>query len=183
VFQIVWDNRKQGDLGNDCLVSVDGTDCPVPQQRSLAPKPFFSHKFRGHGLRYEITICIIAGDIVSIVGPFPCGNWLDIEIFCYFLKGMLDRFERVEADDGYVGEDPESIKVPGGVVERQLYIRGHVRRRHETVNKRIKQFKCRVTVFRHDLSFHGPCFWACAMLTQLAINHVNPFSIDDCTDP
>ena len=27
--QIVWENRKGGDIGNDCLVSVDGTDCSI----------------------------------------------------------------------------------------------------------------------------------------------------------
>jgi hypothetical protein len=168
-------------------MSVDGTDCPIPQQ-PLAPKSFYSHKFSGRGLRYELAVCIATGGIVPVVGPFPCGDWPDIEIFHYCLKGMLDIHERVEADDGYVGEDPGSIKVPGSVVhnhdERQLYIHGRVRCRHETANKRLKQFKCLDTVFCHNISFHGPCFRACAVLTQLAIRNGNPlFSIDDYTDP
>jgi hypothetical protein len=174
-------------VGNDCLVSVDGTDCPI-QHQSLAPESFYSHKFHAHGLRYELALCITTGDIVSVVGPFLCGDWPDMEIFRFCLKGMLDRYERVEADDGYVGEDPESIKVPGSIVhnhdDRQLCIRGRVCRRHETANKHLKQFKCLATVFRHDISFHGACFRACAVLTQLAINNGNPlFSIDEYIDP
>jgi hypothetical protein len=183
-WKIVWEDRKKGDVQSDCLVSVDGTDCRIPMQRQ-APEAFYSHKFNGPpGLRYEVAVCILTGDIVSVVGPFPCGDWPDVEIFRYCLKGMLDEYERVEADDGYVGEDPVNVKVPGSLVhmhdEQQLYIRSRVRRRHETVNKRIKQFKCLDTVFRHGLSFHGTCFRACAVLTQLSIKHGNPlFTVDN----
>jgi len=34
LLQIVWENRKKGDKGNDCLVSVDGTDCHIPRQNA-----------------------------------------------------------------------------------------------------------------------------------------------------
>ena len=175
--QIIWENRKIGDVGNDCLVSVDATDCEIPRQ-SAAPEAFYTHKHNGPGLRYEIALCILTGDIVSVIGPFPCGDWPDIEVFRFALKQMLGDCERVEADDGYVGDDPVNVRVPGSVVHnhdgKQKYVRARVRRRHETVNKRIKQFKCMDTVFRHDLSFHAACFRACAVLTQLSINNGHP---------
>ena len=164
-------------MQNDCLVSVDATDCKIPRQ-SPATEAFYTHKHNGSGLRYEIALCILTGDIVSVIGPFPCGDWPDVEIFRFALKQMLVDCERVEADDGYLGEDPVNVRVPGSVVhdhdDKQLYVRGRVRHRHETANKRIKQFKCMETVFRHDLSFHGACFRACAVLTQLSINHGHP---------
>ena len=149
---------------------------------------FFSHKFKGSGVRYEIGVCILTGDIVWVIGPFPCGDWPDISIFRFAVKHLLDPDERVEADDGYVGEDPVNTKVPGSVVhfhdEKQLLVRSRVRRRHETVNKRIKQFKCMATVFRHELTFHGDCFRACAVLTQLEIESGNPlFSVEEYVDP
>jgi hypothetical protein len=50
------------------------------------------------------------------MGPFPCGDWLDIEVFRFALKHLLEDSERVEADDGFVGEDPAHIKVPKSVV-------------------------------------------------------------------
>jgi hypothetical protein len=101
---------------------------------------------------------------------------------------MLEEGERVEADDGYVGEDPLNVKAASSIVhdqdEKLLYIRSRVRRRHETVNKRIKQFKCMDTVFRHDISFHGTCFCACVVvLTQLSINNGHPlFSVSEYSD-
>ena len=91
------------DKGNDCLVSVDGTDFQVPQR----DKEFYSFKFRKSALRYEVALCILTGDIVWINGPFPAGKYNDIEIFRNSLLSHLDQGERVEADDGYVGEHPK----------------------------------------------------------------------------
>jgi hypothetical protein len=188
--QIVWENRKKGDVGNDCLISVDGTDVEIPYQDHGCPEAWFTKKFCGHGLRYEIGICILTGWIVWLMGPFPCGDWPDIVCFRYALKHMLDENERVEADDGYIGEDPAKAKVPGSAVHEhdrvQLCSRGIVRRRHETVNKRIKQFNVvgKGTIFRHDLSFHADCFRACVVLTQLAFENGHPpFPTDDYRDP
>jgi hypothetical protein len=49
-----------GNQWNDCLITMDGTDYRPPTQG----KHFFSFKFRGSGLRYEIGISILGGDIV-----------------------------------------------------------------------------------------------------------------------
>ena len=124
------------------------------------------------------------------MGPFPCGDWPDIVCFRYALKWMLDANERVEADDGYVGEDPVTVKVPKSMVHDQdpqmLRVRGRVRRWHEGLNKLIKQFKVvgKGTIFRHDLSFHGDCFTACAVLTQLQIQNGHPlYDSGDYYDP
>lgn len=176
----MWENRKKQDIGNDCLVSVDASDCPTTNQGAKT-KSFFSFKFRGPGLRYEIGVSIILADIVWVHGPFPPGDWPDIEIFRHAMKQALDKNERVEADDGYKGEDPEFIKTPSGIVhdEEKLALRSRVRSRHETVNKRLKQFECLSSEFRHDILFHGKCFRAVAVLTQLSIEHgMHLFSVD-----
>ena len=96
----------------------------------------------------------------------------------------------MEADDGYVGGDPVNVKVPGSMVHDQdpqmLRVRGRVRCRHENVNKLVKQFKVvgKSTIFRHDLAFHGACFTACTVLTQLQIKNGHPlYDIGDYYDP
>ena len=86
------------------------------------------------------------------MGPSPCGeDWPDVECFQFALKHALEENERVEADDGHVGEDPINAKVPGSMVhdqdEKLLYVRSKAKRRHETANKRIKQFRTLDTVF------------------------------------
>lgn len=180
---ILWENRLVDDQGYDCLVSVDCTDCKV-ERIAGAEKAFQSYKFRGPGLRYEIAICIMTGWIVWLMGPFPAGDWPDVEIFRFALKDMLGRNERVEADDGYVGEDPTTAKVPRRKVHNQdpkiLAVRCRVRRRHETGNARFKQFKILADKFGYDVEFHAPCFRAVVVLVQLSIeNGERLFSVAD----
>ena len=149
---------------------------PYPYEREWS-KRWFSPKFKGAGLRYEIGISILGGDIVWVNGPFPCSQYPDIAIFMnHGLKDMLEENERVEADDGYKGADPEFAKTRSGVFHPNLGsdVRNKVRARHETCNKRIKQFGALKDVFRHHITKHSTVFHAVALITQLAIQNGEP---------
>ncbi|KAL7568137.1 hypothetical protein ACA910_019530 [Epithemia clementina (nom. ined.)] len=76
---------------------------------------FYSHKFKSSGLRYGVASSIVSGNIVHVDGPHPPGNWNDLTCFRKYLKPKLEPGERVEADDGYLGEDPGTIVAPGGI--------------------------------------------------------------------
>ena len=110
-IQIIFDNRYRGNTGNNCLMSVYETDCKIEKHG----KRWFSHKFKKPGVRYEVAVGIASGDIVSIVGPFPCGEYPDIKIFRMVLKHDLDDAERVEADKGY--QDDQKVKAPGSLYD------------------------------------------------------------------
>ena len=172
LLQIVWANRFKGDKGNDCLVSCDGTDFRISQHGS----DYASHKFaKKSGLRYEVCLCILTGDIVWIHGPFPCGKWPDINIFQNSLVSFLGQFERVEADDGYIGEAPLRVKCPKSFAnpKETEFMQQRVRNRQETVNKRFKDWGILRQLFWHDehLAQHGDVFRAIANLTQISINN------------
>ena len=140
-------------------------------------KKWFSHKFKGPGLRYEIGISIKKGDIVWIAGPYICGKWNDLEIFKNGLIHQLDENERVEADDGYRALDPEFVKSRTGFSSKKERkdMTNKVRARQETVNKRLKQFQCLVQPFRHhDFEKHSNLVRAAAVVTQLAIQNGEP---------
>jgi hypothetical protein len=55
--QILFENRKVGDVGNDCLLSVNGTDFRVAKSYKI---PYHSYKFKLSGLRYKVVLCIKA---------------------------------------------------------------------------------------------------------------------------
>ena len=80
--------------------------------------------------------------------------------------------ERVEADDGYVGEHPRYIKCPGGLCnpEETEAMQQRVRNRQETVNKRFKNWGAMKQVWRHLVSDRGVAFRACTIICQLQIN-------------
>jgi DDE superfamily endonuclease len=160
----------KGDKGNDCLVSCDGVDFKIPEH---GPN-FSSHKFaKKSGLRYEICICILTGDIVWVNGPYPCGKFPDVSVFRESLKSHLADGERVEADDGYIGEHPECIKCPKGFhnPEETKFMQSRVHSRQETVNKRFKDWGILRQRYRHDITEHGDYARAVFMLTQLAIDN------------
>ena len=173
---ILWENRFVGDIGNECLVSVDGTDFQIYQWKPFW-KGWFSHKFKGPGVRYEVGVCIRTGSIVWFNGPFPCGKWPDINTFRQGMKHCLRTGEKVQADLGHRGEallivTPDETSDTGRAVQA----------RHETINKRFKQFAILHRVFRHDVRKHQVVFGAVAVITQLAIEHGEPLYQVDCRE-
>lgn len=164
---IVWENRKIGDIGNDCLVSVDGTDFQIEEHGRI----FYCHKTKKSGLRYEVALGILSGNIVWVNGPFPCGAWPDIKIFRHSLASFLEQGERVEADNGYIGEAPQYVKCPKSFTngEEKSAMQKRVRARQETVNRRFKTWGCLGKRFRHDIPKHGDVFRAVAVITELSI--------------
>jgi hypothetical protein len=153
---------------------VDCTDCKVSQKGRI----FASHKFAFKpGLRYEVAVGILTGEMKWINGPFPCGKYPDVNIFRASLLTCLDDFERVEADDGYIGESPFRAKVPKAVLSRPSEadaFQKRVQGRHETINSRLKAYTILQSVYRHDITQHGYVFRAVAVLVQLSIKNGDP---------
>lgn len=97
-----------------------------------------SYKLIGAGVRYEIAISITSGRIVWANGPFRCGEYSDLKIFREGLKRRLEIHEFVIADNGY---HDERCITPPHANHLLRKILSEIRARHETVNRRMKQFK------------------------------------------
>lgn len=165
--QIEWENRYEGDNGSRCLVSVDGTDFAIFEPVPFSPK-WYSHKLNGSGLRYEIAICIQTGVPVWINGPFPCGSWSDLRIARDALVDALDAGEYYLADGGYrdgnqYSETPSGMHLFG---DRQKSV---VRARHETLNKRYKDWGALRRLYRHSRVSHSKVMHAIANIVQVTI--------------
>ena len=175
--QIDFEDRKLYDVGNDCLMTIDGTDFRVPQTGEAKTGNWFaSHKYAGKSaLRYEIGVSIIGGDLVWIQGPYPAGRFNDIAIFNKVLRHFLEEGERVEADNGYVGAT-DKIKCPDNPCNRveNEGMQSRARYRHETINGRFKSWGILRQTYRHDIRRHGEVFRAIAIMTQLAISNGSP---------
>lgn len=171
-----------GKIGNQALVTIDGTDMPV---ESMFDPKFCSHKFKSNGLKFEVGVCIETGDIVWINVPFRCGMG-DITIARQAVISALEDGEMAEADGGYRGE-PFYIKVPKDATSAEEFdMKNVARSRHETANKRLKIYGILKKAFRHDLTKHSAVFRAVAVITQLNINHGFPLFdvkyVDLCAD-
>ena len=104
-IQINFDDRNlKGGSKNICRISVDGTDFRI-QEPTPFSKKWFSHKFNGPGLRYEVGIGITTGWIVWVNDPFPPGEFNDLKIAKSSLIYFLDDGEKYVADKGYQDGD------------------------------------------------------------------------------
>ena len=144
------------------------------------PTPFsgkwFGRNFRGAGLRYEIGVSIESGKMVSVNGPYACGENPDVSIFRHRMKKVLSNGEMVVADNGYTDERClRACDIPNDYKK----IHGKIRARHEIVNRRLKQFSILTTTFRNSLELHGCAFHAVANLIHVSMElEENVFEIE-----
>eukprot|EP00171_Calliarthron_tuberculosum_P023512 IDg23512t1 len=101
-------------------------------------------------VRYEVGISL-AGDIVWVNGPWPCGSNPDIRIFRHDMKQALMEGERVVADSGYSDDKCVTLNV---IQDEEKQIAALLRARHETVNGRFKAFEILRNRYRHNLDLH-----------------------------
>ena len=118
------------------MLSVDGTDLLMAMSYK---KAFYSFKFKKMGLRYEVGLCIKTGDIVWWHGPFAPGLYNDNMVFKDALLKSLKKGEQVEADAGYKPSAPAAK--PNYTVPSCWHMATKVPMRHETCNRRVKQWK------------------------------------------
>ena len=121
-------------------------------------KAFYSFKFKKMGLRYEVGLCIKTEDIVWWHGPFAPGLYNDDMVFKDARLKSLKKGERAEADAGYKPSAPVA-NVPNYTVPSRRYMAAMVRVRHETCNRRFKQWKILKEAYRHGIYDHQAIFW------------------------
>lgn len=165
------DNRFEGFTGTEtCLISVDGIDCLINEPWPF-DKKWYSQKFNGPAVKYEIAVCIKTGRIVWSHGPFVASA-SDATICIGGLITHLAEDEGIEVDGGYKGHNkfkkPETASTREARKQKSV-----VRGRHENVNSRLKIFDVLNVPFRHlnprgrMIEKHGYCFHSIAVITEL----------------
>lgn len=147
---------------------MDGVDFRINEPGIFSPK-WYSHKFNGPGIRYEIGLNIRTGEIVWKNGGYPCGEFSDLELARESYTGFVDQGEMTLADKGY--RDNHFFILPN---ETNNLIHKKIMSRHETVNKRIRQFKILKDCYRHSLNKHPLIFHAVVNITQIMIKNGEP---------
>lgn len=111
--------------------------------------------------------------IVWINGGYPCGEYSDLKLAREAYVLNVDTGERTWADKGYRDELFFILPHPN-----KIDVHSRVMARHETINKRMRQFQALQQSFRHDLRKHPIVVNAVANLTQLMLENGEPlFSV------
>ena len=149
-------------------MSVDGTEFKITEPSPFNPV-WFSHKFQGPGLRYELGIAIQTGWICWLAGPFPPGEFNDQEIFKLGLMNYLSPGEKVEVDDGYRGPIPIRPKSDFGGNDEWMKMKAEACARHKTVNRNLKEFGILGSRFHHSRHKHHLVVFAVTAIRQSEI--------------
>ena len=162
--------KKQKDNNWPWAISlvIDETDSPI-QEPSPFSKDWYSHKYNGPGVRYEVATSIQTGMVCWINGPFRPGVWPDDAIYKSGLYNHLPEGKLVHADCGYFNTTEEMFYItPNTVAPKRLLKANHkARARHEIVNSVYKKFNCLDHVFRHGVHKHGKVFCAVTSMVYL----------------
>lgn len=146
---------------------MDGTDFETVEYFPFNPKRR-SHKLNRAGLRYEVGISIATCYIVHINGPFLCGDWPDLRIARRWLHNRLNPTEFYLADSGYrSGTGPAVTRRAIPRERRPEY--NALMARHETINRRFKEFAILGHKYRNEEEKHGEVFHCIAVLVQIEL--------------
>jgi hypothetical protein len=133
---------------------------------------YYSHKFRSAGLRYEIGVHMNKSLIVWACGGVPCGVNSDLTLARSHVAHLLADDEKLLADDGYRDGLCHFITPADDAGMPDNFHRLHKRQmsRHETVNRRMKEFGVLSQIFRHKSDArHQLCFRAVLNIVQLKL--------------
>jgi hypothetical protein len=160
---MVFESRLINNIGNDCLMTINGTNFHIQQKGAARKRNLFgSHKYAANSaLCYKLGVDILAGNLVWVEGPYPTGAWNGINFLNSVLLHCLESGKHVEVNNSYVGH-ANKIKCPQNNcnLAENLGMQGAARSCHEMLNKHLMSWSILEKVFRHDITCMG-WFFTC----------------------
>lgn len=160
--------------------SADGTQSATnePRDPNVRRNPKnFSYKHNYAGLNYLIALCLWTNQVLYASAGDPASTH-DMTIIRQEFIGMVPEGGRVIADSGITGKteaEKQVFAVPNNLDTDEVgHFKARAKARQEGFNKRMKEYKCLSTKFRHGVPQHKRCFNACLVLCQYAIEDASP---------
>lgn len=173
-LKIVWPQQWDTTF----IISVDGTHALINEPRDPYVRQnstWYSHKHHRAGLNYEIAVALFDSKIVHAKSGDPA-SFHDMTVFRMELKNKIPHGKRVVADKVYDTEDERHILSCYNQFDTDEVkeFKKRARARHETVNAKLKCFRCLDNRFRHGVAKAQVCFDSCLVLLQYALEDTGP---------
>ncbi|KAI9318832.1 hypothetical protein BDR26DRAFT_1016149 [Obelidium mucronatum] len=171
---IHWDSRFENwnSLQPSCY--VDGVHCYAEERRPIR-RSDYSHKLNRAGWAFEIATALGVSKIVHVSGGVPAGDWPDLKLARSMLVPRLLPGERVAADKGYREQGgngsfvtPVTNRANDPVIDTHNIVLKKMGARHETVNKRMKDYQILKSYCGKREEF-PKVFFVVANLTQIKL--------------
>ena len=162
------------------VATVDGVDCRIWEKRDHPNFPLdeklCSHKFNHAALKCEIAVAVCEDKIVWVNGPWM-GSKHDLAVLregqadgSGSLLDLIVEGKMIVADRGHrTSNRAELKKIAFKRNDDQPALKKFKARatcRHETVNARLKQFRCLSDTFRHGEDKQEAAFKAVCVIVQ-----------------
>lgn len=174
VLQIVWPDN----WATNFIISVDGVHCRFHEvkHKTLSKDPkYFTYKFNGPGLAYELALDLFDSKLVWLKGPLPAGEKNDLGIYQSELKQKIPEGKKAITDGGYNDHKDSKLAQPNSHDPDELRtFKARARMRQEAFHARIKRFDCLQNPFRHGMEQHGVCFLAVCILCAYELEFGTP---------
>ena len=171
-FKIVWDKQaKFTDGAKIFSITTDGVDFKrwePKHPRYPIDKKQCSHKFKSAGYRYLVCISVQTGHCVKISPPFPASTH-DMVIFFKCVKPFLRWEDGVIGGKAFGSSRPDEFHMsrPNTQDEQELAkFKSRARCRHESFNKRMKNFASMDHTWRLTTDQHRQAFTVVALTVQ-----------------
>lgn len=139
---------------------------------SKNPK-FYSHKSNGPGVNYELAVSVWENKLVWMNGPFVASK-NDQGVFNSALRQKMHPSKLAIVDKGYAKKSRQLCKPTSRDSDALRKFKSRARARHESFNKRIKDFNCLKHKFRHGFHKHQHCFEAVCVICQYCLENGSP---------
>ena len=172
--QIVFPNH----FSTVFTVSLDGVHCHFHEVKHpiLSKNPqFYSHKFHGPGVGYQLALSLFTSDLVYLKGPDPAGQ-SDMQEYQAELKDLMPDGKKIVVDGGYNDKADKKLSRSNANDDRQLRkFKARAKARQESFHSRVKRFESVATTpFRHGMDRHKTCFEAICVICQYEMELVSP---------
>ena len=156
---------------------MDGVHCrfhEVKHETLSKDASWYSHKYNGPGIMYELALSITENRLVWVKGPEKAGK-SDYHVYKSELKGKILPGKKVVADRGYNNKNDPTLATPNSHDSKELLtFKARCRMRQEQFNSRIKRFGCLNQNFRHSIDRHATCFEAVCVICVYEMELVSP---------
>lgn len=149
---------------------------PEPKHPTLSIDPdYYSHKYNGAGLAYELALDLFESKLVWLKGPLPAGANPDHKMYASELKDKIPVGKIAVTDGGYNDRKDPKLSQPNRQDNDQLRtFKARARMRQEAFHSRLRRFNCLTDGFRHGQARHGTCFVAVAVICAYEMDYVSP---------
>lgn len=160
------------------LVSVDGVHYRFHEVKHPTPSKnpaYFSHKYKGPGLSYELALHVFEPCLVWVrKNPKTKDN--DRKNFVAAIRNKIPNGKLTITDRAYRGRggDPKVSAPNLHDAEELKTFKAWAGMRQEHFHSRVKAFNCLTDNFRHNELRHQHCFEAVCVICQYDIELVSP---------